>query len=115
MNRTILILSFVLPFVSVVLFKANQSLFWTVAISSFLISLTLEMKTIFGFWKSSLLSVLIFSAILGIAMAAFVPDGRTDFFGLSFIFFAFAFIFSLPGYAVGFSVKGIYIKIREAM
>lgn len=115
MKRSTLILSFTLLVVSVFLFKTDQSLFWVVAVSGFLISLTVEMKTILGFWKSGLLSMLIFSAVLGIAMAIFIPDDQASFLGLSVVSFVFAFIFSLPGYAVGFSVKGLYIKIRQAM
>lgn len=115
MKRSTLILSFILAIVSTFLFKEDQLLFWSLSISGFVISLTINMDTLFGFWKKSLLSLIIFSAITGVLISILVPDYPTDFFRSYPLLFVFTFIFSITGYAVGFSVKGLYIKIREAM
>ncbi len=109
-----IIFSLVAPVLVFVVFEWQLPSIWrAIPLAGFLLGLTVNTEKILSYFKTSIVSLVIFSTIFGVMLPIFNPDSHSTPFKTFVVFFAIAIIFGAIGNIAGFLSKSLYVKIHE--
>lgn len=106
-----ILISLIVPFLLYLIFKSHWPSWNAIIVAGLLISFTIDVEKIFEFAKTSILSIIIFSAMFGIIVQILRPDSEAAFLEVFGIYFIGSIIFSTIGYLAGFISKSLVLKI----
>lgn len=106
-----ILLSIIIPFLVYLIFKLQWPSWNVVIIAGFLISILIDVRKILEFAKTSILSIVIFSAVFGMLVQILRPDNEATFLGVFTVYFIGSVIFSLVGQLAGFFSKSLVLKM----